>query len=300
MGTTNNKNKVKPVDKLYQQVTDRIVKAIETGNLGDWIKGWSATGLPTNFTTNKAYRGINNLILWCVREDSLFRSNLWATYLQITKAGGTVLKGEKSTPIIFNKRELVVNVKDVDLETGELQELEDPRYRWVSRTFNVFNIDQTDLNIEDFEKVNNVNMDDRIAEVEMMIHNYPIEYRFGGDRAAYYPVEDYIRLPLRQSFNDNSQYYSSVAHEQIHSTSSVDKLDRSLNYKVDQDTYAKEELVAELGAAMLCAHFGIEGELQHESYLDHWLKILKADPKALYYVSGMAQKACDYMLSFAK
>jgi antirestriction protein ArdC len=124
--------------------------------------------------------------------------------------------------------------------------------------------------------------------------------RWGEPKAAYSPSLDLIVMPERGAFHNPESLYAVWAHEHIHYTGHKTRLDRDLKSRFDQDAYAFEELVAEIGAAMTCAHLQIKGELRHASYVDHWLKVLKRDSRAILSAASMASKATDYLGSFSE
>jgi antirestriction protein ArdC len=126
------------------------------------------------------------------------------------------------------------------------------------------------------------------------------EVRWGEPMAAYIPSRDLIVMPERGAFIDAESMYATFAHEHIHRTGHKSRLDRDLKSRFDQDAYAFEELVAEIGAAMTCAHLQIKGELRHASYVDHWLKVLKKDGRAILSAASMASKAADYLRAFSE
>jgi antirestriction protein ArdC len=124
--------------------------------------------------------------------------------------------------------------------------------------------------------------------------------RWGEPKAAYSPSLDIIVMPERVAFISAESLYATWAHEHIHYSGHKSRLDRDLKSRFDQDSYAFEELVAEIGAAMTCAHLQIKGELRHASYVEHWLKVLKQDSRAILSAASMASKATDYLRAFSE
>jgi antirestriction protein ArdC len=102
-------------------------------------------------------------------------------------------------------------------------------------------------------------------------------------------------MPERGAFHNPENIYATWAHEHVHWTGHKTRLDRDLKSRFDQDAYAFEELIAEIGAAMTCAHLQVKGELRHASYVDNWLKVLKGDNKAILTAASMASKASEYL-----
>jgi antirestriction protein ArdC len=124
--------------------------------------------------------------------------------------------------------------------------------------------------------------------------------RWGEPKAAYSPSLDIIVMPERGAFLNPESLYAVWAHEHVHYTGHKIRLDRDLKSRFDQDAYAFEELVAAIGAAMACAHLQIKGELRHASDVDHWLKVLRQDNRAILSAASMASKAADYLRSFSE
>src|SRR5690606_18646464 len=121
-----------------------------------------------------------------------------------------------------------------------------------------------------------------------------------GDQAFYSPVRDLIQLPNKAQFASEAGYYATALHELTHWTGHPSRLQRdavTTPTTFGSESYAFEELIAEMGAAFLCAHAGIEGELRHEGYIDAWLAALKADKKAIFRASGKAREASEYLLA---
>jgi antirestriction protein ArdC len=121
----------------------------------------------------------------------------------------------------------------------------------------------------------------------------------GGSKAYYRPSSDEIQLPPRRAFQSASNYYAVALHELTHWTGHSSRCNRQLVGRFGDAAYAMEELVAEMGAAYLCAHCRLDGELRHAAYLAHWLNVLRADKRALFTVAAKAQRAADYVLELA-
>jgi antirestriction protein ArdC len=119
----------------------------------------------------------------------------------------------------------------------------------------------------------------------------------GGDSAFYSPTRDFISMPPMAAFNSANGYHSTLLHESVHATGHKSRLDRDFSKRFGDESYAFEELVAELGSAMLCAHCGIDGEMQsnHVAYIANWLKVLRNDKKAILTASAKAQQALDFL-----
>ena len=266
---------------VYEIVTNRIIKSLEAGVV-PWRKPWSSsTGRPCNYLTRKPYQGVN---VWLTASAG-YSSPFWLSFKQVSDLGGKVLKGEKGTPIVRYSK---YTKTDAD---GNERELFFIRYS------TVFNVAQTSgLDIEQLgEHVPNVNADAIVANY----HGPAIVH--GHDRAFYSPARDQISLPAPSNFNSPDAYYSTLFHELVHSTGHSSRLNRlSDTAFFGSEQYSKEELVAELGAAFLCAEAGISNEeTQSASYINEWLKVLKSDRRLIVSASSQAQKACSLILGLS-
>lgn len=272
---------------LQQQVTDSIVTILESGT-SPWVKPWSSattSGMPRNYSTGKAYQGINVLILWASAADQGFNSSAWLTYKQAQTAGGQVRKGEKGTTITFYKPIKVE--KEGEQKTIPLM-----------KTFTVFNTDQIDgleITVPE-EQPKGFTADQKTEAAVRLFECYTeragIGFSTGGDRAFYSPSHDTIKMPERADFTTESGYAATLLHEAVHSTGHKDRLDRLKD--TNKKGYAFEELIAEIGAAFLCCELGITNELeQHASYINGWLKALKQDRTLIFKAAAKASKAYE-------
>jgi antirestriction protein ArdC len=278
---------------------DDIIKKLEAG-VRPWEKSWKGHGLamPLNYA-GRQYRGMNVLFLWLASETGGYSSPYWLTYNQAKKLGGYVKKGEKSQHIIFWK----TFRKEETAEDGTQEEKVIPFMRWYS----VFNADQCENLPERFYpkpvEVKEVNGEPR-PEIEQWVNATKAFITHKGDRACYSPKDDYIKMPEKNAFKTLDHYYETLAHELIHWTGYYKRLKR---FKEDgcsafgSEEYAKEELVAELGAAFVGAQFGlpVEHREDHASYLQSWLEKLKNDRRYLLSAASKAQKAVDFINKLA-
>ena len=277
------------VQDLYDRVTQQIISEIEAGNLPPWLKPWKdgrRTGIiPVNASTSAPYNGINVLALWAEREEKGYPTPHWLTYKQCETMGGQVRKGEKCAHVIYVNR---TAVKD--------KESDEERLVPFMRTYAIFNVAQCDaLPINDPER--ELPEPERNQRAEAFFDAVGAEVRWGEAMAAYIPKKDCIVMPPRGAFTDAENLYATLAHEHIHYTGHPTRLNRDLKSRLDQQSYAFEELVAEIGAAMTCAHLQIKGELRHASYVEGWLQVLKNDRKAILTAASLASKATDYLRS---
>ena len=283
---------------VYQKVTDQIVAAIEKG-VGSWKMPWHTSGKysfsPINVVSGKAYRGINTVCLWAAAESKGYQSGEWGTYKQWQERGAQVRKGEKSTTVVFWKfgqdsRESQDNDGGDDTpSTG--------RSRLIfTRGYSVFNAAQVDGYTP--EAVPEDEMLERIARADAFFEAIGADVRSGGNRAYYSPMTDHIQMPPFQAFAENVAYYSTLAHEHIHWTANASRVDRELGKRFGDSAYAAEELVAELGAAFVCAELSLATEPRedHAQYIQSWLKVLKADKRAIFTAASKAQQATDFLV----
>lgn len=272
---------------VYDIITERIIALLEQGTV-PWHKPWKVlSGMPRNLVSKKAYRGINVLLLHAMNYENPF----WLTFKQAHELGGTIRKGEKSCPVVFWKRHEVK-----DKITGEIEKIPLLRY------YHVFNASQC----EGFKNVPMPVVDtptdgySRAEEIIAAMPNRP-EIRHGMRRACYAPTADVIEMPDRATFETDAAYHATLFHEMIHSTGHASRLARPAIMELDgygSESYSKEELVAEIGAAFLCGHAGIAERVIDNSaaYLNGWLEQLKNDRKLIVQAAAQAQRATDYIL----
>jgi len=285
---------------LYQTVTDQIIEAIEASQADGYSLPWHRAGvgifMPTNATTGKAYRGINIVSLWASAEVNEFTTGEWATYKQWQSVGAQVRKGESSTVGVFYKKFVP---KDDDVE--ETEDGEETRPRWFARAFRLFNADQVDgYQAEDLPEISEV---ERIKRAEAFTRRTGAKIQHGGGRAYYNRIEDRIQMPdeVRFKATETSSategYYSTLFHELTHWSGHEGRCGRDLNNRFGDEAYAMEELVAELGAAFLCAELDISPQPRddHAGYIQHWMHVMKADKKAIFSAAARANEAAAYL-----
>ncbi|MDD5056586.1 MAG: zincin-like metallopeptidase domain-containing protein [Sideroxydans sp.] len=269
----------------YQEITDKIVAALEVGT-APWVKPWSSCGNPRNAITGREYSGINTVLLAMTP----FASSLWMTFKQAADVGGNVRKGEHGTRIVLFKP---FKVKDVNATgDGEATEKTIP----LLRTFTVFNSLQID-NLPEKYSVQPKPLIDQFTdnvEAERLLAQASVVH--GSNRACFVPSIDEIHMPNKQEFKSIPDYYSVALHELTHWTGHKSRLARDFSGRFGDSAYAFEELIAELGAAFSCAHCGVDGQLQHASYIASWIKVLKGDKKAIFTASSAARKASEFLI----
>lgn len=277
---------------LYGEVTAKIIAKLETGVM-PWVRGWNAgSSLPMNAVTNRAYSGINVLLFWLSADQGYARPR-YLTVKQANECGGHVRKGEHGERVVYFKQ-LEITDRDNPDETKTIPML---------REYSVFNVDQcSDLPdaIRLGPDTGTVNPDNRETLADSFIRATGADFREGAGKPCYVPSKDFITVPDWKDFHSKPEYYAAAFHELVHWSGHKSRLDRDLKGRFDKDAYAAEELIAELGAAFLCAEFGFDNASDNQaSYLDGWLKILKADKRAIFTAASKAQKAADYLRGLA-
>ncbi|MBD1576970.1 DUF1738 domain-containing protein [Vibrio sp. S11_S32] len=285
----NSKSKKKKATKektdFYQVVTDSIIASLEKG-VKPWACPWdtsSCNEMPYNFKSGIQYSGINILLLWGSATDQGFKKSAWLTYKQAQEMGAQVRKGEKGTTIIFYK-----TYAKEDKQTGEEKTLP------VLKTFTVFNIEQMDsIDIKETEIIEPINTLDysQFAHVEAAIKMTGAKITEAGNKAFFRPSTDEIYLPPRSTFNSEADFFATEFHELTHWTGGETRLDRTKGKRFGDNAYAFEELIAELGSAFLMAEFNVRGKVQHDSYIDNWIKALNNDKRFIFKAASFASKA---------
>jgi antirestriction protein ArdC len=281
---------------VYARVTSQIVTAIEQG-AGTWRMPWHTSGRfafsPINVTSHKPYRGINTVCLWAAAQAKGYERGEWATYQQWLDKSAQVRKGERSTTVVFWKFD------NSTTETGDGDDTHSGSRLLFTRGYSVFNAAQVDGYTP---KVGaDTPMLERIAQAEAFFSSVGATVRHGGNQAFYSPASDHIQMPPFDAFPENVSYYSTLAHEHTHWTATAGRCDRQLGKRFGDSAYAAEELIAELGAAFTCAHLGLSTEprADHAQYIQSWLRVLKADKRAIFTAASKAQQACDWLVQRA-
>lgn len=291
---------------IYQRVTDRIVASIEAGAAtGDWRMPWhggadgQASAVPCNVATGKPYRGVNVLALWAAAQAGGYGSGTWATYRQWREIGAQVRKGEQASPVVFWR---LLDEGDGDGAEGGSQGGDDDgeasgRRRLLARGYSVFNAAQVDG--YDAPALPALPEAQRIAHAEVFFAALGAAVEHGGNRASYIPAQDKIRMPDFGLFRDAVAYYGTYAHEATHWAGHSSRCARDLTGRFGSEAYAAEELVAELGAAFLCADLRLASEPRsdHAQYVASWLNVLRGDKRAVFTAAAKAQAAADWMHS---
>jgi antirestriction protein ArdC len=284
-------------EDLYTTITGTIVAQLEAG-CRPWHQPWNAAHAAGGISrplrcTGQPYNGVNVLVLWLTSFQRGYSCPIYLTFQQAKELGGHVRKGEKGTTVVYAN---TFEKKGKDEETGEEVTERIP----FLKSYTVFNCEQTSGLPGHYyaRAVTPRNLAERLEQAEAFFAHTKADTRHGGNRAYYSPSGDFIQLPPFDSFENRDSYYATRCHESIHWSGGAKRLNRSFDSKrFGDDGYAMEELTAELGAAFLCADLGITPEVmpEHACYLNAWLKVLKADTKAIFTAASHASKAADYL-----
>jgi antirestriction protein ArdC len=272
---------------MAEAIAQSFITQLEKGVV-PWRKPWSASGvMPHNYFSKHVYRGINTMLLGISSMEAGYTSPAWTTYKAAADRGAQVRKGEKGTTVVF------WNLRKVeDKKTGEEKMIP------LMRSFTVFNTDQVDG--IDWIAPEREKMDIPLAlkAIEEGYKDAPTILHSPSDRAYYEPGKDWIVLPLIEQFISLQGYAETQLHEFVHSTGHPSRLHRFETGSVGHTgEYAKEELVAEIGATMLMHHANIEVDMQQMgSYVQSWLKALSDDHSLIIKAAQAAQRAVDYIL----
>lgn len=282
---------------LYQTVTQRIVAELEAGRV-PWVQPWGSDGgadtaLPRNALTGRNYSGINILILWGAVIEHSWPAQGWLTFRQALNAGGSVRRGERGTTVVYADRFTPKGEAERAARDGDAA-------RAVSflKSFTVFNIAQCEglrpgLGLDPAPLATR----EIVPVAEAVVAASEVDFRIGGAKAFYVPSEDYVQVPPQPAFFQQIDYYRTALHELTHATGHAKRLDRKLLNPFGSKDYGREELIAEMGSAFLCAALGIVPSVRHADYLGAWLDILKEDNRAIFRAASQASRAADWLLA---
>ena len=278
---------------VYDIITDRIVSLLESGTV-PWRKPWNTqAGCPKNLVSKREYRGINVFLLHCLGYELPY----FLTYRQAKKRGGHVRQGERGCPVVFWKCDW--RPKPADGDDEERAGATVPLLRY----YTVFNVAQCEgIEYPLPSRVEREHTPVTAAEniVQGMPHAPHVEH--GSRQACYVPSLDSVRMPRPEVFESGEAYYATLFHELTHSTGHSSRLDRKVDTVLapfDSTDYSREELVAEMGAAFLCAEAGIADARidQSAAYIEGWLRRLRSDKRLVVVAAAQAQKAADFILA---
>jgi antirestriction protein ArdC len=284
---------------VYSRITDKIITDLEQG-VRPWFKPWSAEHAAGRITrplrhNGIPYKGINVVMLWSASVTKSYACPLWLTFKQTLELGGNVRKGEAGELVVFANK---ITRTETDAKGDEV-EREIP----FLKGYTVFNAEQCEgLPAHYTAKVEPPTATplQRCESADRFFAATGADIRHGGTRAYYAEGADFVQLPPFETFRDVESYAATLAHELTHWTKHDKRLARDMGrVKWGDEGYAREELVAELGSAFLCADLGITPEVRedHASYIASWLKVLKNDKRFIFSAASHAQRAADYLHS---
>lgn len=280
---------------LYSEVSRRIIGELERG-AAPWVKPWSATAgrnVPCNAVSNRPYSGCNVLLLWMTQQGR-FTAPRYLTFKQARDLGGNVRKGERGTKVYFVKQ---LPVRD---EQSDAQEA--VRLVPMLRDYTVFNVEQCEGLPESAHSAPPLrvrNTQCRYQLADEFLRSTGADIREGHGEAYYVPSRDFISLPGFEAFKGADHFYNVAFHEITHWTGHPARLSRDLKKRFGSRDYAAEELIAEMGAAFLCAEFGFDGDLRQAGYISVWIELLKSDKRAIFTAASKASQAAEYLRGLA-
>jgi len=282
---------------IYTRITNQIVSHLEKG-VRPWARPWNAEHAAGRITrplrhNGKPYSGVNVLSLWASAMAQNFAAPIWMTFKQASELDAHIRKGEKGSLVVYADS---ITRKETDEKTGDEIDREIP----FLKGYTVFNVEQIEGLPEVYYAKTAPTLDPvaRIDHAEKFFAALGATIRHGGNRAFYGIAADAIQMPPFESFQDADSYYATLAHECTHWTGSKTRLDRDFGgHRFGSEGYAVEELVAELGAAFLCADLELAPEPRedHASYIATWLKVLAADNRAIFTAATHAQRAAEFI-----
>jgi antirestriction protein ArdC len=281
---------------LYTRVTNAIIADLEQG-VRPWLKPWNAEHAAGRITRplragGQPYKGINILTLWESAMSQNFAAPIWMTFRQAKELGAHIRKGSKGTLVVYADR----ITRTETAEDGQ----ESERGIYFMKAYPVFNVEQIEGLPPHFYAAAAPRLEParRIEAADQFFAHTGADIRHGGNQAYYAAQNDYVQMPPFESFQDAESYCSTLAHEMTHWTKHPSRLDRDFGRRQFGDEgYAREELVAEIGAAFLCCDLGITPEPRddHAAYVGHWLKVLKDDKRVIFRAAAHAQRAVDFL-----
>jgi len=291
---------------IFQEITDKIITKLEQGT-SPWVKPWeggNGGSAPQNAITGKPYQGINHLILLSSQPNSDPR---WATFNQAKEAGWNIKKGAHGEQIVrFVEVEKNKKEGEKTADGGKPEGKDDKKDTFlVPKTFTVFHASNIE-GIPALQKVEKTKeeVSDAIKRVQEIPNALGVPLQHGGNRAAYSPTADFIRMPAIENFKSHEDYAGTLLHESSHATGHKDRLNRDLSGGFGSQNYAKEELRAEIASVFLSEALGVpisETSIgNHAAYLSSWVSVLKDDKFEIVRASKDAEKITGYVLEREK
>ncbi|MGL4261274.1 MAG: ArdC family protein, partial [Afipia sp.] len=284
---------------LYTEITDKIIAELEAGRV-PWVQPWgtgavkASLAMPRNATTQRRYSGINVLILWGAVIEQGFAGQSWLTFRQALGLGGHVRKGERGTTVVYADRFTPEDERRRAAETGE-----EPGAIPFLKRFTVFNTEQCDGLPEEVAASSVPPPPGQIEpQAEALIAATGADFRIGGARAYYNVTGDFVQVPPPGAYFEPINWHRTAFHELSHWTGAPSRLKRDHSGSLGSRSYAREELVAEMAGAFVCASLGIVPTVRHADYIGSWLDVLREDNRAVVRAASAASKAADYLLAF--
>jgi antirestriction protein ArdC len=296
---------------LYNDITDKVIADLEQGRF-PWAQPWGSAGinaplgLPRNAATARSYSGINILILWACLFERGYPTQNWITFRQALTLGGAVRKGEQAVTVCYADRFVPKSREDdgrgdhpASRSVNGAGEPDAAEAIPFLRRYTVFNVAQCDgLPDHCFGKPVTLPEPEIVPHAEALARATLADIRHDGLRAYYRPADDIIHLPPHAAFFDPINYYRTLFHELGHWTGHERRLGRDLTCSFGCKHYAREELVAELTTAFVCASLSIVPTVRHADYIGNWLDVLREDSRAIVQAASKASKAADFLLAF--
>lgn len=282
---------------LYREITDRIITQLEAGCV-PWVQPWSigpgtaVVAMPRNAATARAYSGINVMLLWAAGAEAGYPSQRWLTFRQALSLGGCVRKGERGTGVVYADRFTPQDeLRRADRDGDAARQVA------FLKRFTVFNVAQVDGLPEDLTALPPPPREDLVLpRFRALMHGSGVTIRIGGSMAFYRPADDVVVLPPPEAFYEPINFHRTAAHELSHSTGHPSRLGREMKGPRGGVCYAREELVAEISSAYVCASLGIVPTVRHADYIASWLQVLREDERAIVRAASHASKAADWLL----
>lgn len=283
---------------LYQQITGRIIADLESGRV-PWVQPWGSAnagvGMPYNAVSGRRYSGVNILTLWDAVISRGFATHGFLTFRQAVTLGGAVRKGERGTGVIYTQRFIPRELRRQAGIEGREPTGGIPFLKW----FTVFSAEQCDgLPAHFYEPPSPIPDGLILPEAESLIKATGADFRIGGSSAFYSPTHDYVQVPRPEDFFEPINWHRTAFHELSHWAGGASRLNRDQTGAFGSIAYGKEELIAEMAGAFVCAALGITPTVRHADYLGSWLEIIRADNRAILRAASAASKAADYLLAF--
>lgn len=283
---------------IYARITERIIAQLEEG-VRPWVQPWRAGNAAGRITrplrhNGEPYSGMNVLLLWSEAMARGYAASIWMTFKQASELGAHVRKGQTSSTVIYASR---FTKTETDARGDEVE-----RDIPFLRAYGVFNVEQIEGLPEHYyhRPAPVIDPVERIERADRFFAHAGAKVRHGGSRAFYAPSSNHIQMPPFETFRDAASYVAVLSHEHIHWTAKADRVGRDLTrYAKDKTERAREELVAEIGSALLCADLGIVPELEprpdHAAYVGSWLSVLGDDKRAIFQAAAHAQRAVNFL-----